>query len=213
MRLEFVIRLKKKKKKVKPAADSPLMNQSHWRSERRPQEVWLLNFSEELGGTGRNPESQTAVIKYISYGKVLFENRMDIVHILMTYITQCKYCLWEVCLSAEINMELALGCRLFINVGVRALIWPWWFLRAQGRHVMGRVRLIPSRQVCDLSCKLRSQDRLSSAGSLVVVWRSLFLCGKIWSFNYFKVSHPKLSLTSWNMFYIERWKFVPLLQQ
>lgn len=151
-------------------------------------------------GTGRNPESQTAVIKYISHGKVLFENRMNIVHILMTYIAQCKYCLWEVCFSAEVNMELALGCTLFINVGVRALIRPRWFLRAQGRHVMGRVWLIPFRQVCDLSYKLRSQDRLSSAGSRVVVWRSLFLCGRIWSFNYFKVSHPKLSMTSWNMF-------------
>lgn len=59
MFFEFIIRLKKKEKMMEPAAEPPLMNPtlcSPESSEHTQQDVWLLRFSGELGGTGRTWE-------------------------------------------------------------------------------------------------------------------------------------------------------------
>lgn len=122
---------------MEPAAEPPLMNPTLCTpelSEHTQQEVWLLKFSGELGGTGRNLGG-TWRAKQLSFNTYRIESfhlsRGWIWHIPWWNILQCKYCPWEVCCSAEVNIKLALGCIRFTDVAVRAEMQAWWFLRAQ----------------------------------------------------------------------------------
>lgn len=82
---------------------------------------------EDLGGTWRAKQLSLNTCHIESFHL----SREWIWHIPWWHILQYKYCPWEVCCSAEVNIKLALGCIRFPDVAVRAEMQAWWFLRVQ----------------------------------------------------------------------------------